>query len=221
MAYEIKGENIHMPNWVNDVEKLIIKLLREAQQKRLMGDPIVKKIKNLYKISQKNYKCPMCQTDGHYCLEAAHVGKPIMYGIRNIVAENWELTDGNIWKLLMMVIEYEKKYTIKICCKKCNKSLESNISQPPIQDILQPIVRPRRVAAERTNAAIKECLRTERKTMPLPIGHRRRPTKDRTNEVIKVTRSTERITMSLPIVRHRRTAADRTNAAIKACLRVQ
>ena len=117
MAYEIKGEYIHMPNWVNDVEKLIIKLLREAQQKRLMGDPIVKKIKNQYKISQKNYKCPMCQTDGHYCLEAAHVGKPIMYGIRNIVAENWERTDGNVWKLLMMVIEYEKNTPLKFVVK--------------------------------------------------------------------------------------------------------
>ena len=221
MPYEIIGENIHMPKWVNDIEKLVIKLLREAQQKRLMGDPIVKKIKNQYKISQKNYKCPMCQTDGHHWLEAAHVGKPIMNVIRNIVAENWEHTDGNIWKLLIMVIEYEKKYTIKICCKKCNKSLESNISQPPIEDILQDIVRPRRVAADRANAAIKECIRSERKTMPLPIGHRRRVSKYCTNEVIKVTRSTERITMPSSVVRPRRKATDRTNAAIKACLRLE
>ena len=125
MPYEITGDNIHMPNWAIDEKKLTIKMLREGQQKRLMSDPDIKKKKNENKLSHKNYKCPLCETEGHDCLQAAHVGQPIMQVIKKIVEENWDITNGNFAKLFNIIIEYEKKYKIKVCCRKCNKSLES------------------------------------------------------------------------------------------------
>ena len=122
--YQITGEEIMKKSWEEFPEKVIAKALRELQQKRLMEDPKVKKMKNSCKIEEKNYHCPVCNISGHDSLQAAHVGTNIKTSINSIVEQYSDKLSYNLNKLIKMVIEEENNSIIQICCRKCNKDLE-------------------------------------------------------------------------------------------------
>ena len=119
--YTITGEDIKKTSWEQDNKKMLVKALRELQQKRLMEDPNIKKLKDSCKIASKNYQCPVCNTTGHDILQAAHVGTIIKIKINDIVDEYSTLP---LYELCNKVIEEENKSIIQICCRKCNKACE-------------------------------------------------------------------------------------------------
>lgn len=120
--YTITGEEIKKTSWEEDYKKTLVKALRELQQKRLMEDPNIKKLKDRCKIASKNYQCPVCNTTGHDILQAAHVGTIIKIKINDIFDEYCNTL--SFYKLFNKVIEEENKSIIQICCRKCNKACE-------------------------------------------------------------------------------------------------
>ena len=128
--YVIDASTITNRPWQDSLKKIYFKVLREAQQKRLMESNIIKSTKKKCKIGNKmgdkNYRCPCCKNIFQY-LHTAHIGKPIAKVISNILDKYEDvLSKKTIEELLNEVIEEEKKYLLIIVCQNCNKKFETN-----------------------------------------------------------------------------------------------
>lgn len=124
--YVIDASTITNRPWQDSLKKIYFKVLREAQQKRLMESNIIKSTKKKCKIGNKNYRCPCCKNNFQY-LHTAHIGKPIAKVISNILDKYEDvLSRKTIEELLNEVIEEEKKYLLITVCQNCNKNFEIN-----------------------------------------------------------------------------------------------
>ena len=122
LNYQFTGEDIQVRPWEKEQKTITIKAMRELQQKRIMENAITKKLKKKCFISNKNYKCPLCNTDGHNHLEAAHIGERGINIIQNIIEEYG--INYPIWFLHEKLIEKENHSILQISCTKCNKLCE-------------------------------------------------------------------------------------------------
>ena len=107
----------------DDCEKKIVKrVLREFQQKRVMNSRIIiEKKKECYDKDSKTYICPFCKKNFKQ-LQAAHIGEPIMNGINDIVDMYFDTY--NFIGLCKKVIELENKSLIVPACASCNNKLD-------------------------------------------------------------------------------------------------
>jgi hypothetical protein len=124
--YVINATSITNRSWQKSLKKLLFKVLREAQQKRLMESNIIKATKKKCKIGNKIYRCPCCKNNFQY-LHTAHIGKPIAKVIWNILDKYEDkLNSISFEDLLNEIIEKEKKYKLIIVCQNCNKNFETS-----------------------------------------------------------------------------------------------
>jgi hypothetical protein len=120
--YSIAGYHIKKTAWEQDEKKMLVKAFRELQQKRLMEDPTIKKLKASLKKGERNYLCPVCNEEGHDCLQAAHHGIKIIT-IISVIYDKYHNTHS-FYQMLNKIIEEENKSYIVVCCRTCNKDLE-------------------------------------------------------------------------------------------------
>lgn len=95
--------------------------LRELNQKRIMNDAVVRRIKRRCAIRRGVWRCPRCQMTASR-LTAAHVGRPVSAIIDEVLRDNDNVTDVVVLDRAVQAAHADRE--VVVCCDPCNKSLE-------------------------------------------------------------------------------------------------
>ena len=108
--------------WTKSPAWICKNALRELNQKRIMNDAVVRRIKRRCAVRRGVWQCPRCQMDASR-LTAAHVGRPVSAIIDEVLRDNRDVTDVVALDRAVQAAHVGKE--VVVCCDACNKLLEN------------------------------------------------------------------------------------------------